>query len=97
MDFQNAFNSLSRECMPRELFSLPELKPFFSMAHWPTATGHSSRQGKRVRRLHGFLPRKVYARGVLGSLLFAAATLSILERAKNLDPLAEVHHGGVSR
>jgi hypothetical protein len=92
IDFKNAFNSLSRARMLEELFERAELKPFYALAHWTYNRPSTLLVRGKGGELIEWLPSAQGVRQgcVLGSLLFATATLSVLETAKELSLNAEV-------
>lgn len=82
-DFKNAFNLLSRKLMLQELFSYPQLAPFFRMIHWAYAaeTALYARGKDGVAAI--VRSRQGVRQGcVFGSLAYAVATLRIFKSLK---------------
>ena len=85
VDFKNAFNTLSRFGMLSHFFKEPQLLPVYRLASWiygqPSSLLVRDRQGRAVATIPS--EQGVRQGCVLGSLLFASATMFMLTELKD--------------
>ena len=84
VDFTNAFNTIPRKFLLDQLYDIPELTPFFRLAHWayhqPSHLLLRNAQGNIAAVLQS--AEGVRQGCVLGSLTYGVATLPMLTRLK---------------